>query len=875
MTVVGCFRVRFSSRQLSLIDRCICSPIFFFGAFMSPTMDAHHPLSHQLDTLLNDSEGVQQFHKFLSSTFSSGHLLDFWFACKGFRSIVDGDDQLKLLQVAKAIYRTYIKTDAALSVPVNDSTKREIRSTLTAFSQSYHNSINGEKRFPVLRSLFDAAQADIQNLLARSYFLEFLQSDSYRMIHQSLSALECNSSLPGKSHHGFTDQSDNSKRGNYSSSNPQKCRNQSGSGECVSQPTMDPTDQNTSTCIMDQCDMSGLPSTAHAAKASTCGTISSDKSRRTTAETGIPGPRELVTASELITYINPSDRAVAAPNNNPNTTSTTTNPENDHPTSSKPPPLMGSNAVPTNDATTTTTTTTRKPGTNLAEIDPSAFAQTLSHRLEKVKESRGKMERLLSRMQPIDPEETGGEDAELASIHAEVVKPPTPPLPIRSTRLSSSSRRATSAASGDLLRKKLSALLPPSAVSGVPVPAVPDDAQVILEDHCSRIWTDERRGQPLNVCRKGGSGRRSDVYSISSFDSGVGTCGAGGLNSSDSESCVSRAAAFHHHHHHHQSYQRWNYAPPSQQPACSFCRRTPSMSSTPATHRKEVITSGGSSGSGNYRWGVQYTRMQQQYHHSSSHHYNLEESGRAMRSRSLTSDSPSVFDSGLSSTYDHLPPPRRSRHDETHKIVQSQAIDGTTPTSFGGRMTPLASCGENGELSHRILSEGHEPGFTVSTTTNLDLLNPGYLPPPNRPERQKFAAAAAGSGTIASAVTTRCTESALLKTAPGGNGIYPPSSLLSPPTGPTFSLVVGYYLCDDPVPYRTVWTGPFVSPDSPPSITLGQFKQLVAKKGVYRYFFKTASDDFGTGCVHEEIGDDNAVLPLWEGKVIARVERAD
>lgn len=837
-------------------------------------MEIHHPLSHQLDTLLNDSEGVQQFHKFLSSTFSSGHLLDFWFACKGFRSIVDGDDQLKLLQVAKAIYRTYIKTDAALSVPVNDSTKREIRSTLTAFSQSYHNSINGEKRFSVLRSLFDAAQADIQNILARSYFLEFLQSDSYRMIHQSLSALECNSVLPGKSsRHGFTDQSENSKRGNYLASNPQKCLNQSGSGEGVSHSTIDPTDQNSSTCVMDQCDIPGLSSAMHAAKASTCGTISSDKNRRTTAETGISGPRELVTASELITFINPADRTVAAPSNNPNTIAMATNPENDHPNPTKPPPQMGSNAIPTNDVTTATTNTSRKPGTNLAEIDPSAFAQTLSHRLEKVKESRGKMERLLSRMQPIDAEEAGGEDSELASIHAEIAKPPTPPLPIRSTRLSSSSRRATSAASGDLLRKKLSALVPPSVASGVPVP---DDAQVILEDHCSRIWTDERRGQPLNVCRKGGSGRRSDVYSISSFDSGVGTCGAGGLNSSDSESCVSRAAAFHHHHHH-QGYQRWNYAPP-QQPFCSFCRRTPSMSSTPADHRKEVITSGGSSSSGNYRWGVQYTRMQQQYHHSSTHHYNLEGSGRAMRSRSLTSDSPSVFDSGLSSTYDHLPPPRRSRHDETHKIVQSQQpqpIDGATPTSFGGRMTPLANCGVNGELSHRLLSEGNEPGLTAPTTTCPDLLSPGYLPPPpNRPERQKLAPTAC-SGTITSTVTTRCTESALLQVNPGGNGVYPPASLLSPPTGPTFSLVVGYYLCDDPVPYRTVWTGPLVSPDSPPFITLGQFKQLVAKKGVYRYFFKTASDDFGTGCVHEEVGDDNAILPLWEGKVIARVERAD
>uniref|UniRef100_A0A5K4EY18 Putative axis inhibition protein, axin n=1 Tax=Schistosoma mansoni TaxID=6183 RepID=A0A5K4EY18_SCHMA len=118
-------------------------------------------------------------------------------------------------------------------------------------------------------------------------------------------------------------------------------------------------------------------------------------------------------------------------------------------------------------------------------------------------------------------------------------------------------------------------------------------------------------------------------------------------------------------------------------------------------------------------------------------------------------------------------------------------------------------------------------------------------------------------------------------------------------------LVVGYYLCDDPVPYRTVWTGGSHNP--PPSsssisssglfvevndqsetvdnfqtklsnqslLTLGQFKQLIAKKGVYRYFFKKPNDEFGTGVVHEELTNDNAILPLWEGKVVARVERAD
>ncbi|KAL5106348.1 Axin-1 [Taenia crassiceps] len=823
-------------------------------------MDSHHPLSHQLDTLLNDSEGVRQFHKFLSSSFSSGHLLDFWFACKGFRSIVDGDDQLKLLQVAKAIYRTYIKTDAALSVPVNDSTKREIRSTLSAFSQSYHNSMGGDKRSPILRSLFDAAQADVQNLLARSYFLEFLQSDSFRLIHQSLSVLECNTSLLGKSsHHGCSDQADNVKRGNFSNANPQQCMTQSGSGEGISLPATDTTEQNPASCAMEQCDVGGGGSTTHT-KASAGGTTSSEKSRRTTTESG--GAREMVTASELIAYMNPAGGGNAIASSGA-----------DHslsgaPPSSKPPPPTATAPV--------IETTTRKPGTNLAEVDPSAFAQTLSHRLEKVKESRGKMERLLSRMQPIDAEEAGGEDAELASIHAEVNKPPSPPLPARSTRLSSNSRRATSAASGDLLRKKLSALLPSSG-SGVAVPSA-DDAQVILEDHCSRIWTDERRGQPLNVCRKGG--RRSDVYSISSFDSGVGTCGGGGggLNSSDSESCVSRGGVFHHHHHHQQQHYRWNYAPPPPPPVCSFCRRTPSMSSTPGAHRKEVVSS--SSSSSNYRWGVQYQRMQQ-YLHAHTHHYTLEEGdccggGRTMRSRSLTSDSPSVFDSGLSSTYDHLPPPRRSRHDE-HKLVP-QTVDDATPT-FGGHMSPLPD-----ELNRLLGDCDAERNATpAALTTNLDLLNPNYRapqPPPTRPDRQKFGQQNSGTAVT----TTRCTESALLKTAPGFPSLPPPphqqAHQSQTSAAAAFSLVVGYYLCDDPVPYRTVWTGPLTSdatatPNNPPSITLGQFKQLVAKRGVYRYFFKTASDDFGTGCVHEEVGDDNAILPLWEGKVIARVERAD
>jgi len=38
--------------------------------------------------------------------------------------------------------------------------------------------------------------------------------------------------------------------------------------------------------------------------------------------------------------------------------------------------------------------------------------------------------------------------------------------------------------------------------------------------------------------------------------------------------------------------------------------------------------------------------------------------------------------------------------------------------------------------------------------------------------------------------------------------------------------VVGYYFCDEPIPYRTTIPGG--------EVTLGQFKQHIAKKGNYR-----------------------------------------
>uniref|UniRef100_A0ABM5EZG7 Axin-1 n=1 Tax=Pogona vitticeps TaxID=103695 RepID=A0ABM5EZG7_9SAUR len=84
---------------------------------------------------------------------------------------------------------------------------------------------------------------------------------------------------------------------------------------------------------------------------------------------------------------------------------------------------------------------------------------------------------------------------------------------------------------------------------------------------------------------------------------------------------------------------------------------------------------------------------------------------------------------------------------------------------------------------------------------------------------------------------------------------------------PCENIVVAYYFCGEPIPYRTLVKGRVV--------TLGQFKELLTKKGNYRYYFKKVSDEFDCGVVFEEVREDEAVLPIFEEKIIGKVEKID
>ncbi|XP_069779393.1 axin-2-like [Narcine bancroftii] len=80
-------------------------------------------------------------------------------------------------------------------------------------------------------------------------------------------------------------------------------------------------------------------------------------------------------------------------------------------------------------------------------------------------------------------------------------------------------------------------------------------------------------------------------------------------------------------------------------------------------------------------------------------------------------------------------------------------------------------------------------------------------------------------------------------------------------------LVVTYFFCGEDIPYRRMMKGH--------SLTLAHFKEQLSKKGSYRYYFKRASTEFVCGAVFEEVRNDDSPLPMYEGKILGKVERID
>ncbi|KAK3545831.1 hypothetical protein QTP70_015443 [Hemibagrus guttatus] len=75
-----------------------------------------------------------------------------------------------------------------------------------------------------------------------------------------------------------------------------------------------------------------------------------------------------------------------------------------------------------------------------------------------------------------------------------------------------------------------------------------------------------------------------------------------------------------------------------------------------------------------------------------------------------------------------------------------------------------------------------------------------------------------------------------------------------------------YHLDEQETPYLVKISVPAAS------VTLSDLKNAL-KKPNYKFFFKSMDDDFGV--VKEEITDDNAKLPCYNGRVVCWLERDD
>lgn len=53
------------------------------------------------------------------------------------------------------------------------------------------------------------------------------------------------------------------------------------------------------------------------------------------------------------------------------------------------------------------------------------------------------------------------------------------------------------------------------------------------------------------------------------------------------------------------------------------------------------------------------------------------------------------------------------------------------------------------------------------------------------------------------------------------------------------------------------------------------FLNLCFNSLCHRYYFKKASDEFDCGAVFEEVWEDETVLPMYEGRILGKVERID
>ncbi|XP_069762963.1 axin-1 isoform X2 [Narcine bancroftii] len=122
--------------------------------------------AESLHSLLDDQDGINLFRTFLKQE-ECPDLLDFWFACSGFRKLEPNDsNEEKRLKLAKAIYKKYILDN-------NCIVSRQIKLATKCFIK---DCVMKQQIDP---AMFDQAQTEIQTMMEENTYPLFLKSDIY------------------------------------------------------------------------------------------------------------------------------------------------------------------------------------------------------------------------------------------------------------------------------------------------------------------------------------------------------------------------------------------------------------------------------------------------------------------------------------------------------------------------------------------------------------------------------------------------------------------------------------------------------------------------------------------------------------------------
>ncbi|XP_018646222.1 axis inhibition protein, axin, putative [Schistosoma mansoni] len=508
---------------------------------------------------------------------------------------------------------------------------------------------------------------------------------------------------------------------------------------------------------------------------------------------------------------------------------------------------------------------------SMAEHDPKAFAQILSEKLQRLLNSQLVTERLDNLMIETSPniqesQEQANETTNLMItdhnnnnntqsnvINNKIVSS------IANRSVSDSTSTVTVITTPSVLQRPWADKL--LAAARVQHENTRENAQAILEDHCSRIWAASADRTPSSGDGGGeGSGDGNlSMHSTRPHDTTTLDDNPSQRNiSSDIDERSFMSPVNNNNNNNHEAY----------------------CPSTSLSYNKAYISGGDGTTSivGGVRWSHptnDITKSQQRYdnkpssysiiesndntnHWTKDKHIQLISNNNSINTynksastidpsitKSLPVISPPWFASFSQSKYSH-----KTSDIQLHTHCTEQLVDSVNTTNAS-----ISTHDTDQTESSPVNISGSSSTTTTTTTTTASTTNSST----NDHHHHQ--------GSVTTNTTSQSTHSSSTSAVSGTSNSTPGSSGVGVCTSSN-SLVIGYYMGDDPVPYRSLW------PSS--EITLGQFKQLIPKKkGLFRYFFKKASDEFDSGVVHQEITNDDTILPLWEGKIVAKVERID